>query len=916
MAENLTFKLDVDSSQAVQGINNFFNTFEQGAARAKSTLHKELGQSLQTDIKIEFKNGKLVAKEIQSIKQESSRLGDIWKAVNGRIGRTPNELKKQKQILMQLKGDTQKYANGTKQVTREWQTLTERIRQVDAAQRRLAGGNVLNSFAGRFALIQTAANLATGAILGLVRGFQDLVATAGRMEVLQLQLEAFAGGAEAARETFDQFVEIAANSPLNLEQVASAGKIMMAFGIETDKAVKATEQLAVVSAATGGDINLLARNLGQIAAQGRAYTRDLTQFAIQGIPIWEELSNVTGKSTVALKQMATEGKIGFREVEMALDNMTAKGSKFNEIAERMQETFQGRLARIEAAFQKLALEAVNSFNKLDKAFGGIVSGSMKLFADAIFAIANNFDKITIAVAAATVGTAMFFAVQNWGVIIGFIRTAIAVVQGLANAKKIAAIAAAALQAIMGNWGAIAAGIAAATLTAVALGAAFDSAKDSAAAAVTETDSLTASVGKLGEQEQKNAEWHNMPLAARYSEARQEADKYKKALDEQIEVLEIQKKEIKARFDEEKQGLKDTLSEIKAKIQQEKDALKEAKDAIKEKYDEEKAQLDETLAKIREKYSEEISALQEMGPKQQALYDYEKKKLQEQIKSGELDKEALMKAEARLERMERQEQIAKLRKEQAEAEEPILDRLKEAEDERKTAMEEVTNKYEERIGKLEAEKTSTEAAIKAIEQAYRDEVKAIDEAINAVEKLDSSVQNSTGSVNNQITAVKNLTAQWWAAERAARAAAQQIRAANAARNSGGDGRASGGPVSGGTTYTVNELGKEAFLSASGKLSMINAPAYGQWKAPGRGTVIPAHLTNQLDIPKGGVDLNKTAARNAASVGRSDVSRLASVIASSQRGDNYNNNVTIQAANPVQAANSMMVQLHKIKRSRFR
>jgi len=64
---------------------------------------------------------------------------------------------------------------------------------------------------------------------------------------------------------------------------------------------------------------------------------------------------------------------------------------------------------------------------------------------------------------------------------------------------------------------------------------------------------------------------------------------------------------------------------------------------------------------------------------------------------------------------------------------------------------------------------------------------------------------------------------------------------------------GGPISGNTLARVNELGKEAFLSASGRLSMINRPANSTWRAPSSGTIIPAHLTSLLNIPRGGVSL---------------------------------------------------------------
>ena len=274
-----------------------------------------------------------------------------------------------------------------------------------------------------------------------------------------------------ANAAFEEFARIAAQTPFNLEQVANAGKIMMAFGVETGEAIKSTDQLGIVAAATGGDINLLARNLGQIAAQGQAYTRDLTQFAIQGIPIWDEMSKVTGKSVTQLKAMAADGAIGFDLVKEALNNMTEEGSKFAQIADNMQETFAGRLAAIESSFQMLAKEAVASFNRLDQAMGGVVSGAMKNFADGVKNLAENFDGVVGTVLdlippLTALGTA--FAVLNFATIKAAIVGVIAVLKTKAMAIWATVKAQYALLAAMGPKGwAIMAGAAIATGVAMA-----------------------------------------------------------------------------------------------------------------------------------------------------------------------------------------------------------------------------------------------------------------------------------------------------------------------------------------------------------------------------------------------------------------------------------------------------------------
>ena len=148
---------------------------------------------------------------------------------------------------------------------------------------------------------------------------------------------------------------------------------------------------------------------------------------------------------------------------------------------------------------------------------------------------------------------------------------------------------------------------------------------------------------------------------------------------------------------------------------------------------------------------------------------------------------------------------------------------------------------------------------------------------------------------------------------ANAEASRISTSGRAPGSGSlSARASGGPVSGGSSYQVNELGKEAFLSAAGRLSMINAPSFGAWKAPTSGTVIPAHLTKQLDIPSGGINLNSAAGANAAKAGGGMAGMVRAIRSSMAGGDTFHQNVTVQSSNPTQTANNMMVQMTRLKR----
>ena len=198
MAQNLTFNLGVETGSAVTSINQFFSAFDQGAAKAKSTLNTAFNQKLETEVEINLKNGQLVAKEIQKASQESKRLETAAKAINGQFGKTPAELRKQVTVLKQIQSNTQKYSTTTGKLSSDWKLVTQRIQEASQKLQTMTQGGpiermtaALQGLVGKFTLVQTLSKLATDAIQGFAASGQEFLNMAARMEVLQLQLEAF-----------------------------------------------------------------------------------------------------------------------------------------------------------------------------------------------------------------------------------------------------------------------------------------------------------------------------------------------------------------------------------------------------------------------------------------------------------------------------------------------------------------------------------------------------------------------------------------------------------------------------------------------------------------------------------------------------------------------------------------------------
>ncbi|MGA0983107.1 MAG: hypothetical protein ACO3ST_00240 [Burkholderiaceae bacterium] len=208
---------------------------------------------------------------------------------------------------------------------------------------------------------------------------------------------------------------------------------------------------------------------------------------------------------------------------------------------------------------------------------------------------------------------------------------------------------------------------------------------------------------------------------------------------------------------------------------------------------------------------------------------------------------------------------------------------------------------------------------AIKQGFTDAAKSgLGQEINTVK---SAANNAKSSISRIPTALAS------AASNASRLARDMERAARAAEKVA-RARWAGGSVNPGQTYTVNELGREMFMSNSGRVSEIKAPAFGNWSPPSSGVVIPAHLAQQVRQAQDG---NRAAKALATPVGSGSTKvvveqanqdgaglQRALVRELQKIGDGgtgpVTNQVTIQSQRPVNDASRMLAELSRLKAHR--
>lgn len=203
-----------------------------------------------------------------------------------------------------------------------------------------------------------------------LKEFATNVATVrGEFQQLEIAFETMLGNKQKADALMGQLIKTATTTPFGMTDIANSAKQLLAYGVAADEVNETLIRLGDIAAGLSIPINDLAYLYGTTMVQGRMYTQDLNQFLGRGIPIMEELAKQFGVTKSEVKDLVTEGKVGFENVKEAIEALTSEGSKFGGLMEKQSASITGQLSNIEDSIEQM-------FNEIGKSSEGAISGAL------------------------------------------------------------------------------------------------------------------------------------------------------------------------------------------------------------------------------------------------------------------------------------------------------------------------------------------------------------------------------------------------------------------------------------------------------------------------------------------------------------------------------------------------------------
>lgn len=226
----------------------------------------------------------------------------------------------------------------------------------------------------------TLKQLVAGVSIGALA--KEIIQVRGEVQQLEVAFETMLGSKREAEKLLSESIELAAKTPFGLQDVSNGAKMLLAYGSAAKDVAEEIKMLGNIASGLSIPLNDLIYLYGTTRTQGRMFTQDLRQFMGRGIPLAEELAKQFGVTKDAVGQLVTDGKVGFEQMQTALQAMTSEGGQFFNLMEKQSQTITGQISNLEDSIFQM-------FNAIGKQNEGIISGSI----DVVASLVENYEQV-------------------------------------------------------------------------------------------------------------------------------------------------------------------------------------------------------------------------------------------------------------------------------------------------------------------------------------------------------------------------------------------------------------------------------------------------------------------------------------------------------------------------------------------
>lgn len=198
-------------------------------------------------------------------------------------------------------------------------------------------------------------------LLGIGR---EIVSVGADAEQTKIAFDVLLQSAEKSKVLRTQLQKFADTSPFSTSQTYAAGESLLAFGVKAEGLLPIMGRLGDLAKGNGVKFQSLVDNYGKAVSAQRANTVDLNQFAIAGVPIWDAVGKVIGKTGVELRKYVEQNGVSISQLNQAFESLTDKGGMFFGMMELQSKSTLGLWSTFVSGVENRAVQLFNVLQPL------------------------------------------------------------------------------------------------------------------------------------------------------------------------------------------------------------------------------------------------------------------------------------------------------------------------------------------------------------------------------------------------------------------------------------------------------------------------------------------------------------------------------------------------------------------------
>ena len=205
------------------------------------------------------------------------------------------------------------------------------------------------------------------------------IKSAADLEKMEVSFISLTGGAKQAADMMKQLNEFTANTPFQIDAVATSARQLIASGTKISEVNEQLQFLGDIAATTGQPINEIAAIFSKVNAKGKVELESLNQLAERGIPIFKALSDATG----LLPSELGAGRVSVEQFNATLKSFNEEGGLAEGAMDKLSKTATGKFS---TALDNLKLAGASLAEDLLPAVNNIL--------DSVIDLAKGFTKLS------------------------------------------------------------------------------------------------------------------------------------------------------------------------------------------------------------------------------------------------------------------------------------------------------------------------------------------------------------------------------------------------------------------------------------------------------------------------------------------------------------------------------------------